>query len=54
MSLRSLRMIHIACIHSIIAYGIIFWGNSPKAIKLFRTPKQSWRNYDGSEEKRFT
>jgi hypothetical protein len=34
MSQRSLRMIYFAYIHSIMTYGIMFWGNSPYSIKL--------------------
>jgi hypothetical protein len=40
MSLRSLRMIYFAYMHSIIIYGIIFWGNSSYTIKSFRIPKR--------------
>jgi hypothetical protein len=36
MSERSLRMIYYDYINSIMTYGIIFWGNSPYSIKLFR------------------
>jgi hypothetical protein len=32
LSLRSLRMIYFAYIHSIMTYGIIFWGNSSYTI----------------------
>jgi hypothetical protein len=40
MSLRSLRMIYFAYIHFVITYGIIFWGDSPYSIKLFRIQKK--------------
>jgi len=30
-----LKSIYYACIHSILSYGIIFWGNSTKVNKLF-------------------
>jgi hypothetical protein len=32
-------MIYFAYIHSIMTYGIIFWGNSSYTIKLFRIKK---------------
>jgi hypothetical protein len=34
------RIIYFAYIHSIMTYGIIFWGNSPYSIKLFRIQKK--------------
>ena len=40
MSWSSLRIIYFAYIHSIMTYGIIFWGNSPYSIKLFRIQKK--------------
>jgi hypothetical protein len=43
MLLRSLRMIYFAYIHSIMTYGIIFWGNSSYTIKLFRIQKNVTR-----------
>jgi hypothetical protein len=52
MSLRSFRMMYFAYIHSIITYGIIFWGNSSYTIKLFRIQKKGCKNYDGPQEKR--
>jgi hypothetical protein len=39
MSLKSLRMIYYAYMHSIKTYGIIFWGNSSYTVKLFRIQK---------------
>jgi hypothetical protein len=35
MSLRSLRMIYFAYIHSVMTYGIILWGNSSYTITKF-------------------
>jgi len=37
MSLKSLRMVYFAYIHSIICYRIIFWGNQPYSDKIFKT-----------------
>jgi hypothetical protein len=53
MSLRSLRMIYFAYIHSIITYGNIFWSNSSYTTKLFGIQKKSYKNHDGTQEQRF-
>jgi len=36
LSRKALRMPHFSYVHSIISYGIIFWGNTPNSIKIFR------------------
>jgi hypothetical protein len=36
----TLRMIYYSYAHSIISYGIIFWGNSPHSISVFKIQKQ--------------
>jgi hypothetical protein len=51
MSLGSLRMIYFAYIHSVITYGIIFWGNSSYTIKLFRIQKRAIRIMMGLKKK---
>jgi hypothetical protein len=38
--LTTLKVIYFAHVHSIISYGIIFWGNSPSAIKVFKLQKK--------------
>ena len=38
--LETLRVIYFAHVHSIISYGVIFWGNSPSAIKVFKLQKK--------------
>jgi hypothetical protein len=40
MTQDSLRMIYFAYIHSIISYGIIFWGNSIHSNLIFKTQKR--------------
>jgi len=40
MSLETLRMVYFAYIHSIISYGIIFWGNQPYSDKIFKIQKR--------------
>jgi hypothetical protein len=37
---ETLKIIHFAYVHSILTYGIIFWGNSTDAIKIFRMQKK--------------
>jgi len=34
-----LRMVYFSCFHSIMSYGIIFWGNSPHSINIFKIQK---------------
>jgi hypothetical protein len=36
----TLKMMYFSYEHSIITYGIIFWGNSPYSIKIFRMQKR--------------
>jgi len=36
----TLRMIYHSYVHSIITYGIIFWGNSPHSTHIFKIQKQ--------------
>jgi hypothetical protein len=52
MSLGSLRMIYFTYIHSIITYGIIFWGNSSYTIKLLSIQKKVIRIIMGLKKKR--
>jgi hypothetical protein len=40
MSLETFRMVCFAYIHSIISYGIIFWGNEPYSDKIFKIQKK--------------
>lgn len=39
-TLDSLRIYYFSCVQSIILYGIIFWGSSPNAKKIFITQKR--------------
>jgi hypothetical protein len=39
-SKNTLRMIHFSYVHSIITYGMIFWGNMPNGIKIFKKQKK--------------
>jgi hypothetical protein len=39
-SQETLEMIYLTCVHSIMMYGIIFWGNSPNSINVFRIQKR--------------
>ena len=43
---KLLRMIYFSYVHSIMTYGIIFWGNSPYSINIFRIPKKNNQNYN--------
>ena len=43
MSLETLRMVYFAYLHSIMSYGIIFWGNQLCSEKLFKIQKKAIR-----------
>jgi len=36
----TLKIIYYSYVHSIITYGIIFWGNSPHSTHIFKTQKR--------------
>jgi hypothetical protein len=40
---RWIQSIYYACFHSIIQYGIIFWGNSTNSVKIFTLQKKIFR-----------
>jgi hypothetical protein len=40
MSQETLKMIYFAYMHSVMEYGIIFWGNSPISMNVFRIQKR--------------
>ena len=40
---RNVRTIYFSYVHSIIAYGIIFWGNSPHSNNIFKLQKREIR-----------
>jgi hypothetical protein len=42
-STKNLRTIYFSCVHSIIAYSIIFLGNSPYSSNIFKLQKRSIR-----------
>jgi hypothetical protein len=39
MSTETLRMVYFAYVHTIISFGIIFWGNQPYSEKIFKLQK---------------
>jgi len=43
LSRKALRMLYFMYVHSIISYGIIFWGNTRNSIKIFRIEKKFLR-----------
>ena len=43
LSVKALKMLYFSYAHSIISYGIIFWGASAKSIKIFRLQKKILR-----------
>ena len=40
LTIDSLKIIYFAHVHSIMSYGVIFWGNSPSAKKVFKLQKK--------------
>ena len=40
MSTETLRMVYFTYVHSIMSYGIIFWGNQPYSQKIFKIQKR--------------
>ena len=40
LSKNALKMLYFSYAHSVISYGIIFWGNSTNSIKIFRLQKK--------------
>jgi len=50
LSKNVLRMLYFLYVHSIISYGIIFWGNTPNSIKTFRMQKKVLRIINKSKK----
>jgi exonuclease III len=40
MSLDTMKMIYYAYVHSLLKYGIIFWGNAPLSVSIFKIQKR--------------
>ena len=53
MSPETLRMVYFAYIHSIMSYGIIFWGNQPYSDKIFQIQKTDDQNHHKFKNERF-
>jgi len=43
MSPETMRMVYFAYLHSILSYGIIFWGNQSYSDKIFKIQKRAIR-----------
>lgn len=48
-SLNIVKIAYFAYFHSILKYGIIFWGNSPESITIFRIQKRTIRTMLGAK-----
>jgi hypothetical protein len=51
MTVNTLKMIYYSCFHSIMTYDLLFWGNSPDSIKIFRLQKKIIRIMIGYRSK---
>jgi hypothetical protein len=40
LSREALKIIYFAYVHSLLTYGVIFWGNSAYSVKIFRIRKK--------------
>lgn len=49
-SLHIRRVAYFAYFHSILKYGIIFWGNAPESITIFRIQKRTLRSMLGAKK----
>ena len=50
LSKNAIRMLYFSYAHSIISYGIIFWGNSSNSIKIFKQQKKILRIMTNSKK----
>jgi len=48
LSLSALKMIYHSLFHSVMSYGIMFWGNSPHSPVVFKNPEKVIRILLGS------
>jgi hypothetical protein len=46
---ETLRLIYFAHVHSVISYGIIFWGSASQAQKIFVMQKRILKSHDEYE-----
>jgi hypothetical protein len=47
MNIKTLRMVYFSYFHSILKYGIIFWGNSTNNVRVFKLQKKVTRFISG-------
>ena len=40
LTINTLKMIYYSYFHSVMTYGLLYWGNSPDSIKIFRLQKK--------------
>ena len=50
-TINTLKMTYYSYFHSIMTYGLLFWGNYPNSIKIFRLQKKIIRIMIGSRSK---
>ena len=45
---RTLRMVYVAYVHSVLQYGIVIWGNLTKVYQVFKLSKRVIRLMSGA------
>jgi len=50
-TINTVKMLYYSYFHSIMTYGLFFWGNSPDSIKIFRLQKKIIRIMIGCRSK---
>jgi hypothetical protein len=48
---RSLKLVYFAYFHSVMSYGVIFWGNSTDSKRVFIIPKKIIRIMTGAKRR---
>jgi hypothetical protein len=51
-TIETLRLIYFAHVHSIISYGIMFWGSASLAQKVFVMQKKNYQSHNEYEAER--
>jgi hypothetical protein len=50
-NINTMKSIYYSYFHAVMTYGLVFWGNSPDSIKIFRLQKKIIRIMMGSRNR---